>query len=260
MKQQNRSEVRRRRCAGVGMWVLATGCWLGGLGTPSARAAEPPPRLAEPELESRVRRLEAAGNDVERLDAARSLVSRHAVSSLQVKALARTIRSEEARLEFAVAAYPRTVDPENFYEVYDAFQSFSKVFRLHDRIRLLSRGEGPPPGGMLPAPLSEAEWADLLRTVGKENFDNTRFAIARQVVAGARGRITSRQVREMLGLFTFEDGRLELAKAAYDSVVDPWNYHVVYDAFTFAASREKLVKYLESRSLPATPDAPRPNP
>ncbi|MBE7499321.1 MAG: DUF4476 domain-containing protein [Verrucomicrobiales bacterium] len=259
MKQQNRSEFGGRLRAGAGMWILVVGWWMGGAGTMSGWAAEPP-RLAEPELESRLRRLEAAGSDLEQLDAARSLLSRHAVSSLQVKALARKIRSEEARLEFALAAYPRTVDPENFYEVYDAFQSFSKVFRLHDRIGRLSPGEGPPAGGMVPAPLSKAEWAELLRVVRKESFDNTRLAIARQVVAGARGRITSRQVREMLSSFTFEDGRLELAKVAYDSVVDPWNYHVVYDAFTFAANREKLVKYLESRSLPATPEMPQPNP
>lgn len=256
MKQQNGSEFRGWLPAGAGIWIWVLGGWLAAMGQASGWAAEPL-RLAEPEFESRVRGLEAAASDVERLDAARSLLSRHAVSSLQVKALARTIRSEEARLEFAVAAYPRTVDPENFYEVYDAFQSFSKVFRLHDRIGRLSPGEGPPAGGMVPAPLSKAEWADLLRTVARENFDNTRLAIARQVVAGARGRITSRQVREMLGVFTFEEGRLELAKVAYDSVVDPWNYHVVYDAFTFAASREKLVKYLESRSLPATPEVPQ---
>lgn len=79
---------------------MVAGGWLGGVAMMCGWAAEPP-RLEEPELESRVRRLEAAGNDLERLEAARSLVSRHAVSSLQVKALARTIRSEEARLEFA---------------------------------------------------------------------------------------------------------------------------------------------------------------
>jgi hypothetical protein len=259
MKQQGCSDWWTWR---GGRWVaraLVMGYFVCGAATMAGWTAEPP-RLAEPELESRLRSLEAAGNDVERLDAARLLVSRHRVSSLQVKALARTIASEEARLEFAVTAYPFTVDPENFYEVYDAFQTLSKVFRLHDRIGRLSAGGGPPPGASLPAPLSKDEWADLLRTVRKENFDNTRLAIARQVVAGARGRITSRQVREILVLFTFEEGRLELAKGAYDSVMDPWNYHVVYDTFTFASNREKLVRYLETRPAPRTPGVPRPTP
>jgi hypothetical protein len=210
--------------------------------------------LAAPALEATLQSLRTARTDAERVESARQLLSRHACSSLQVKAMAQTIANEDLRLEFAIAAYARTVDPENYYEVYDAFQSFSKVFRLHDQVSpRLARPAPPVP--VAPAALSEEDFGQMLRTIRAEPFDDTKLATARQIVSSARGRIASRQVREILRSFTFEDGRLELAKAAYECVLDPWNYSVVYDTFTFPSNRDTLARYLQSRTPPA-PGAP----
>lgn len=230
-------------------------CWVGVglLALAGGLAAESPP-LAAPALEAALRNLRAAGTDAERIESATALLRRHGCSSLQVKAVAQTIANEDLRLEFAVAAYTNTVDPENYYEVYDAFQSFSKVFRLHDRVS--SRPPGPtPPVVVAPPALGEEDFGQMLRTIRAEPFDNTKLATARQLVASARGRIASRQVRDLLKTFAFEDGRLELAKAAYECVSDPWNYSVVYDTFTFPASRETLARYLEARTSPTAPTA-----
>lgn len=214
--------------------VLAAGLLLGADAVP----------LAPPAFDAALRSLRAADGDTARVEAARAVLRHQAVSSLQVKAMAGTIANEDLRLEFAVAAYPVVVDPENFYEVYDAFQSFSKVFRLHDRVAPRVGPASPlPPVAVVP--LNDQEFAQLLRTVRNEAFDNTRLAASLQIVRSARGRITSRQVRELLRTFTFEDGRLELAKAAYDCVTDPWNYSVTYDTFTFASNREALARYIQ---------------
>jgi hypothetical protein len=190
----------------------------------------------------------------ERLDTARRLLARGLVSSLQVKAVAAILPNDEARLEFALAAHPRTVDPENFYEVYDAFRSFSKVFRLHDAVRAPYPGGTPGPAPT-PAPplMSDGEFKDILRTLKSEDFDDKRLAVGRQIVTSARGRLQSKQVREMLKIFSFDDRRLDLAKAAYESVTDPWAYHVVNDAFDFATNREALARYIQERSTPKTP-------
>jgi len=229
---------RVRRWAGLGLLVLTT-----------ALAAENPP-LAGPALETTLRTLRTAGTDAERVESARQLLRRHACSSLQVKAMAQTIANEALRLEFALAAYASTVDPENFYEVYDAFQSFSKVFRLHDQVSPRLARPAPPVAVALVA-LSDEDFGQMLRTIRAEPFDDTKLATARQIVSSARGRIASRQVREILRSFTFEDGRLELAKAAYECVFDPWHYSVVYDTFTFPGNRETLARYLEARTPPA---------
>lgn len=238
-----------RRCANLPQlrrWLA-----IGLLALTSNLEADNPP-LAAGAFESTLRNLRAAGTDAERIESAKSLLRRHVCSSLQVKAVAQTIASEDLRLEFAIAAYPNTVDPENYYEVYDAFQSFSKVFRLHDRVS--QHPPGPtPPVVVAPAALGEEDFGQMLRTIQAEPFDNTKLATARQLVASARGRIASRQVREILKSFAFEDRRLELGKAAYECVSDPWNYSVVYDTFTFPTSRETLARYLETRTPAAVP-------
>jgi hypothetical protein len=48
-------------------------------------------------------------------------------------------------------------------------------------------------------------------------------------------------------LFTFENNRLELAKQAYDNVVDKWNYREVYTLFSFEASKRELEREIVSR-------------
>src|SRR5512141_1079776 len=55
---------------------------------------------------------------------AKELARRYWLSSLQVKAIAARLPDDDARLDFATTAYRRTIDPENFYEVYDAFTRF----------------------------------------------------------------------------------------------------------------------------------------
>lgn len=171
-------------------------------------------------------------------------------SSQQVKTIALQIQDEEVRFDFALAVHPRTVDPENFYDVYDAFAKFSTVFRLHDRIH--GRIHEPSGPGVVagPQPASEAEVEDILRALKAEPFDDARLKQARQIVT-ARPRFTARQVREFLKLFAFDNSRLELAKAAYDHVLDPENYYQVNEAFSFSNNREALAAYIEKRRAEA---------
>lgn len=237
----------------AGRWRLAAALAALALAGSLVRAADEPP-LTEPELRQRLDEFRAAPDDGARVKRAGEWLAARRFSSLQVKALAQAIADEDARLEFALSAFPRVVDPENFYEVYDAFQTFSKVFRLHDRLAALRRQPpGPPPGGFGPPPLSDSEFADLLKAIRRENFDDGRLAMGRQAFTSARGRISAKQVRDVVKLMSFEDGRLGLAKAGYECVRDPWNYHVVYEAFSFSSSREELARCIEPRTRAAPP-------
>lgn len=198
---------------------------------------------------------QAARGPAEQRRRANALIESKAwFSSQQVKTLALQIQDEEVRFDFALAAHPRTVDPENFYDVYDAFAKFSTVFRLHDRIRGQTSEPQTPMVGIGPQPASEAEMEDILRALKAEPFDDARLKQARQIVT-ARPRFTARQIREFLKLFAFDNSRLELAKAAYDYVLDPENYYQVNEAFTFSSNREELAAYIEKRR--AEPMEPR---
>lgn len=212
--------------------------------------------LSPPKFQEQLGAIEAAPTpDAQRLQAEALVRGRFWLSSQQVKAAALHIQDEEARLAFALAAHPRTVDPENFYDVYDAFTKFSTVFRLHDRIR---RGPPPPEFVEVPVPVpapaaaSREEMADVLKALKAESFDSSRLLLARQIVT-ARPRFASRQIRELLQTFTFDDSRLELAKEAYGMVLDPENYFLVNEAFTFSSSGEALSKHIQSARQPRRP-------
>jgi hypothetical protein len=46
--------------------------------------------------------------------------------------------------------------------------------------------------------------------------------------------------------FSFDDRKLELAKAYYPNVYDQRNFYVVYEAFRFDSDRRELEKYISS--------------
>jgi hypothetical protein len=173
-------------------------------------------------------------------------------SSQQVKRMAQRLPDDTARLEFATAAYPKTVDPENFYEVYDAFQTFSKVMRLHDRIRLSSAAAPQPQPVPVPAPaiVSDSDLRDILGALRRESFDNTRLQAGRQILRSTPQKFLSAQVRQLVRCFDFENNKLEFAKFAFDYVADPEKYFLVNEAFDFENSKQALSQYLQSHGGP----------
>ncbi len=87
-------------------------------------------------------------------------------------------------------------------------------------------------------PMSQDDFNQLLRIIESKSFESTKQEIA----MGAIGYnyFKSEQVRQMLNLFSFESTRIEVAKRAYDKVVDPDRFYLVYDAFSFESSINDL--------------------
>lgn len=221
------------------LFVLAVGCLL-----MSAAIAQDRAILEERALGEKLRAMDSTTQASEKILCAREMARGHWLSSLQVKEIASRLPDDAARLEFAVAAYPRTLDPENFYEVYDAFVSFSKVFRLHDKIRALSQ---PVPVYVEPQPrVTPGDLKNMLKSLRDEPFEATRMTVAKQMFTARKGAFLSGQVKQILETFSFEPSRLELAKFAYRYTADRENYFVVNEAFNFSPSKQELARYIES--------------
>lgn len=94
--------------------------------------------------------------------------------------------------------------------------------------------------------MDSRNFEQLKQTLRNESFDNTRLSMARQIMKNNWFSVA--QVKELAGLFTFEDARLELAKSAYDNTVDKGNYFQLYDLFTFSGNKEALGKFIESKN------------
>ncbi|MFZ1529318.1 MAG: DUF4476 domain-containing protein [Ferruginibacter sp.] len=74
-----------------------------------------------------------------------------------------------------------------------------------------------------------------------ERFDNSRLVLAKQTIGS--NKFSAAQVKELMGFFSFDDSRLDLAKYAYRYTVDRNNYFTLYDAFSFSSSKEELARY-----------------
>jgi len=215
------------------------------------------PTLLEDEgLQDQIRALTAEPSAADRLQKAHRMMHGHRLSSLQVRAIAANLSDDAARLQFALAAYPLTVDPENFYEVYDAFNSFSKMMRLHDGIRDLRRPLPPP---VVPAPriVSDDDLKGMIKALRNESFDQTRSKVGRQILSTSQRQFLSRQIKQMLDCFDFENNKLEFAKFAYDFAADREMYFEVNAAFDFDASKQNLANYIEAHNKPPKPPAKR---
>jgi hypothetical protein len=105
-------------------------------------------------------------------------------------------------------------------------------------------------GGHCPAPapvpvcMMESDFNHIFCTVRDRCFDSDRLAIARQAFANRL--MSAGMVRRMLEAFTFESSKLAFAKFAYGLTVDPHNYYVVNDGFTFSSSIRDLDRYIQN--------------
>jgi len=93
--------------------------------------------------------------------------------------------------------------------------------------------------------MSDADFNQAKESLRKEWFENTRLSTAKQIID--RNYFTSRQVKDLMLLFTFENNRLDIAKYAYNKVVDKRNFFIVNDALSMTSNKEKLNEFIRDQ-------------
>lgn len=93
-------------------------------------------------------------------------------------------------------------------------------------------------------PMNTTTFTQFKQALRNESFDDTKLAMAKQVIA--QNYLTSAQVKEIAGLFTFEDNKLDIAKYAYQYTVDKGSYFIVNEVFVFSSSKDALLKYIQT--------------
>lgn len=102
----------------------------------------------------------------------------------------------------------------------------------------------PVPQPPLIMPMYDNDFAGLMNAIRNRPFDSTKRQLAAQAISS--NYFTSAQIMNMLGLFSFDSSKLEIAKLAYTRTVDPEHYYLVYDAFSFDSSVRNLSNYMAS--------------
>lgn len=93
--------------------------------------------------------------------------------------------------------------------------------------------------------MKKDDFSDLKKSVNNRNFESSNSAIIKTAIDN--NYLTSDQVRELLGYFTFEDTKLDIAKYSYKKVCDTKNFFKVYDAFDFDSSITELKNYISGK-------------
>ena len=96
-----------------------------------------------------------------------------------------------------------------------------------------------------PMPMSDGEFTEAKASIESKGFEESKMTLARQIGDGHC--FSTAQVKGIMGLFGFEETKLEFAKYAYDHTHDIGNYYKVNDAFGFESSIDELNKYIKGR-------------
>lgn len=88
------------------------------------------------------------------------------------------------------------------------------------------------------------EFNQLKSTIRNKSFDSSKLDIAKSALTS--NWVSSKQVLELLMLFSFESSKLDIAKFAFPKTIDKGNYFIVNNAFTFASSSNELNRFIHS--------------
>lgn len=101
------------------------------------------------------------------------------------------------------------------------------------------------PVGRCASSMSPTSFSKAKDNISGNSFEDSKMTVAKQVTKA--NCMTAAQIKDVMGLFSFEDSKLEYAKYAYDFCFNQGDYYEVNEAFTFESSIEELNKYLESK-------------
>lgn len=96
-----------------------------------------------------------------------------------------------------------------------------------------------------PWPMDQSTFGAAMGTIQKQSFEDSKLKIAQQVFSS--NCLTTAQVTQIMGLFSFEDSKLEFAKFAYGRTYDLGNYFMVNNAFTFSSSVDELNEFIAAQ-------------
>lgn len=201
---------------------------------------------------------------------AQQALRNNCITVAQLRLLLEEFSFEKDKLDMAKFAYAYTYDVGNFFQINDGFSFSTSTRDLEQFIAAQPqsgfvvgqptqqmapvRGPGfaPQPQQMAPAAagcfqptMGPGQWTQALESVENQSFSDGQKTVARQILRN--NCVSVNQVKQLMELFSFDDDKVEIAQAAYPSVVDPQNYFQLNDAFSFSSSVEKLNRFLESQ-------------
>jgi hypothetical protein len=92
--------------------------------------------------------------------------------------------------------------------------------------------------------ISTVDFNSIKQYIQKESFDDRKLNIAKQAATNSYFSVV--QIKELMTLLTFDEGKLDLAKYYYYRAIDRNNYYQVADALTFGSNKDALLEFLKT--------------
>lgn len=91
-------------------------------------------------------------------------------------------------------------------------------------------------------PMSHGEFQQLISRIKRETWSDERMEMAKN--AAQRKQLSSHQVSDLMGCFSYGAHQLEFAKFAYPFVLDPHRFDVVIDELEWSSHRRELRNFI----------------
>lgn len=94
--------------------------------------------------------------------------------------------------------------------------------------------------------MDDASFTSFLTKLKDKSFDNQKTDFVKSTMKN--NWFTSDQVLEILKTFSFENGKVDMAKLIWHKTTDKGNFFKIYDAFTFSSSEKSVQEYVDAQN------------
>lgn len=206
-----------------------------------------PVPMTEQEFRQALRQVQQESFDSGKMRIAKGVINGHYLWSGQVRLLLKEFSFKSNQEDLAMYAYPKTIDQNKFYVIYDVFTFNSSKDKISEWVNSQPMHDYQTNPYLGPIPMTEQEFAQALHHLRQESFDDGKMNVAKQMVKGHY--LYAHQVKKLVKEFNFKGGQEEIAKYAYPKTFDQKNYYIVFDAFSFSSSKRALDEWLEGQPV-----------
>lgn len=176
-----------------------------------------------------------------RLNKLKEVAIQYCLATQHLMKLTSLLSLETNRLTILKKAVNNIYDWNNYGQ---AAQLLTNINQQNDFLNFIKQQNTSSP--VSSCVTTDQEFSDMVKTLRNEAFSKNRLTLSKTIIR-AKKCFTTKQIKEFMGLFNFDDERLELAQFAYDYVTNQDVYYLLSDAFSFSSSKENFQKFLESK-------------
>lgn len=90
--------------------------------------------------------------------------------------------------------------------------------------------------------MDSSTFASFKKEITSQEFDDSKISLLEK--SWTKNCFSSLQIKEVLTLFSFEEDKISIAKKAFEFVVDPSNFSIIYSAFEFDSSKNEIKEHI----------------